>query len=232
MEYTIYRMWHPDFPELLYIGSTTDLRDRKWKHKSGNSPVHKFIRDNNIDFETIQFEIISKMHFKTKEHAWKHERYWIESYDAIENGQNEILPWKSKKETLESQKQWQKDNPEKMKEQRRKRIESGKYKKWYYDNYEKIRINSNEKVQCPNCDSKISRQNLQRHIDNMHNNLYQRILEFIRQNPDYYIFFRNDSGKYRVIIKRQELNFSKQFNSKQEAIEARDKVLKDHYSSS
>lgn len=48
---------------LLYVGSTSDIKKRKILHKSGlkngvDRPLYRYLRENNINFEELIFEII------------------------------------------------------------------------------------------------------------------------------------------------------------------------------
>src|SRR5690348_6135715 len=72
-------------------------------------PLYQFIRRNEVPFDNIQIEIICKMTFKTNEHRYKHERYWIESFQSISGGQNNRLPWVSESEKLANKKHMNKE---------------------------------------------------------------------------------------------------------------------------
>ena len=72
---TFYRITHRDFPELNYIGSTKDSQTRKYNHRSCcfneisnryNLKIYQFIRNNNINFDELQFEKISEINFKNQ----------------------------------------------------------------------------------------------------------------------------------------------------------------------
>jgi len=75
MEYTFYKISHAGYPELLYIGSIKDFQKRKIKHKSDcynenlrtyNVQLYQFIRENNINYDSITIEIIERCFFKTR----------------------------------------------------------------------------------------------------------------------------------------------------------------------
>ena len=142
MNYTFYKIGHPEYPELIYIGSTKNYQERKMGHKdrcynendSGyNVPLYQFIRNNNIIFEELYFEIICSGYFKTEVQAHKYERYWVESYDTYKNGLNERLPYRSPKEKIEQSKQCSKQR----REQNRDQIKEQK-KQYYEQNKEQI----------------------------------------------------------------------------------------------
>ena len=141
----------------IYIGHTTDMRKRKWQHKSScnnekgikyNLNVYKFIRDNggwdNWDMIEIErFEAIDGYD------ATKRERYWIETLKA---SLNSYIPTRTNKEYRE-------DNKEIIAEQRKEHYEKNKekiieYQKEYRENnsdnlkeYEKNRKNKEERLE-------------------------------------------------------------------------------------
>ena len=82
--YIFYKIAHPNFPLLNYIGSTKNFHKRKIQYKTSynnpkqsnyNCKLYKFIRDNNINFQSLNFSIITQFNLKSKEHARKYERY-------------------------------------------------------------------------------------------------------------------------------------------------------------
>ena len=65
--YIFYRITHPNFPLLNYIGSTKDFHKRKIQYKTAyknpkqvnyNCKLYKYIRDNKINFQSLNFSII------------------------------------------------------------------------------------------------------------------------------------------------------------------------------
>ncbi len=157
---------------LNYIGLTTGFTKRKGDHKSDcynekshayNYPVYKFIRQNNINWDTIEFEIISQMHFKNEEHAWKNESFWMLRYDSIENGQNDRLSYRDREEYLKQY--YKKDETKERKKQ------------YYQDNREKISKHTSEKIPCPICQKLIRRNHQSRHIKthNPQDESYQQV---------------------------------------------------------
>jgi len=102
MFFVFYKITHKNFPNLIYIGSTENFHLRKTTHKNRfydktksvyNLKLYTFIRENNIDFNELEFQILSQFNMKSKSHALKHERYWMEKYDSIKNGLNERIPY-------------------------------------------------------------------------------------------------------------------------------------------
>jgi len=117
-EYTFYRI-----RELNYIGSTINFRERKWmhkclcynnKHREYHKPLYQFIRENDIPWESLHFDIIETFFLETKEHSLKRERFWVEKYDSIKNGMNVLLPWVSETERRDIMRQYSVDNKEKI----------------------------------------------------------------------------------------------------------------------
>ena len=111
----IYKLVHKDDVdnENIYIGSTTDFRNRKHRHKYNcNSVKHKesevkkyqYIRDNGGWDNWVMVEI-EKYPCNDKREAETRERYWIENTDCI----NTIIPGRTTKE-------WRKQNPDKRHE--------------------------------------------------------------------------------------------------------------------
>ncbi len=145
-------------PEIkyCYVGSTTNLRMRKNRHKSNcnkednpqyNLKVYKFIRDNDgwNNWEIIQLEkpiINEKNELKAKE------REWFEKLGAT---LNMVVPNRSRQE---KDKERYINNKEYWRESRRP------YRLQYY---KKNKDKLNKKVECPNCKSIVGKQYLTTH---------------------------------------------------------------------
>lgn len=178
----------------IYIGHTTDMRKRKWQHKSScnnernkkyNYNVYQFIRNNggwdNFDMiEVERFEAIDGYDAK------KRERYWIEELKAT---LNMVLPSRTKKEYL-------KDKDEYFKEKRKDYYENNKEiildklkiyrennkdkfkekdKKYRENNKEIIAEKTKEKIECE-CGCFIRRTDIVRHKrTKKHNDLIQLV---------------------------------------------------------
>ena len=94
----IYKMSHPKFSKFIYIGSTKNLQNRIKRHKldcfnpksnDHHRKLYKFIRENNINFDEIEFELVAE----ATENVLKTEAYFIKEFDSINKGLNTILPW-------------------------------------------------------------------------------------------------------------------------------------------
>jgi hypothetical protein len=131
----------------IYIGHTTDMRRRKWQHKTNcnsqkskiyNMKVYQYIRDNggrdNWDMIEIErFEAIDG------DDAKKRERYWIETLRATLNCN---IPLRTDKEYYE-------DNKTLLKTKTK-------------INYEKNKDIINSKLKCE-CGCEINKQGLKEH---------------------------------------------------------------------
>ena len=159
-----------------YVGSTTNLYNRKSQHKGAcnnvkskkhNINVYQFIRANYgwYNWSVIvveEFPCDSKIQLETRE------RYHMESLKAT---LNRAVPTRSTKE-------YYKDNVERLKEQHKKYYENNSEKmkevgkKWRENNVEKVKEATkkwaSEKIQCLHCDEIIGRHSMKRHIRRKH----------------------------------------------------------------
>jgi|DEB0MinimDraft_6_1074348.scaffolds.fasta_scaffold12927_1 hypothetical protein len=137
----IYKIKHnEDYDDInIYVGSTTNFKGRKHRHKSNcnnensknyNNPIYQYIRDNGgwEQFVMIPIEEYSCNSKKEKEIK---ERYYI---DLLKPKLNKNLPTRTRKE-------WREDNKQKIKEYREdnKELILEKYKEWCENNKEKIK---------------------------------------------------------------------------------------------
>src|SRR5690349_4530629 len=131
MIYTFYLISHPDYPELIYIGSTCNFKERKRAHKSHcyneksnqyNKKLYQFIRTNEILFDELVFEVLDEFECENRETARKFEQIYI---DQFEINLNEIRAYTDIKEW---RKRYKELNKEIIKDK------SKKYKKEYYEN--------------------------------------------------------------------------------------------------
>jgi hypothetical protein len=150
----------------IYIGNTTDMRKRKYEHKSCcinvknkhyNLKVYQFIRENGgwDNWDMIEIE---KYNAIDGYDAKKRERYWIEELKATLNID---LPSRTRKQWVEDnkeiiaekKKEYQENNKEKLKE----------YKKEYRENNKQILSEKKkEKITC-DCGCEISKYYLKEH---------------------------------------------------------------------
>ena len=137
----------------VYVGSTTDFRKRKNAHKSScnnpnskkyNSPVYQFIRENGgwDNWQMILIKKYSKCDSKLR--CLKKERRYIEKLNAT---LNRNIPGRTIKE-------WRKDNPECVKQQKKRhyvknKVEITKRRNVYREkNRDIINQKKKEKIKC------------------------------------------------------------------------------------
>jgi len=153
--------------ENIYVGSTTNFRDRKYHHKSNcnneknkeyNLFVYQFIRDNGgwDEWKMIPIEVYP---CNDKKELEVRERHYIE---LLKPKLNQIIPTRTVKE-------WTIINEKKIKERLKKYYNDNKEtiaertKIYREANKENIKIYKSEKVICDKCKSSISRSNLSYH---------------------------------------------------------------------
>jgi len=115
----------------IYVGSTTNFRDRKRCHKlSCNLKTHnayntrkaQFIRANG-GFENWTMIQLDVYPCQNKREAEMRERYWIETLQATLNS---MIPFKTEEEIKEQQKEYRELNKEQITEQKKEYRELNK----------------------------------------------------------------------------------------------------------
>ena len=155
-DYFIYKIFCDDC-DCVYIGSTTNLKDRKKCHKSRcnnvNDPAHnlkvyKTIRKyGGWDNWTIICIEKCDESIKTKKDAKNKEQDWI---NAINSQLNSIRAFKTKKDKSDDSKTYYQENKEDIKEKRKKEYwadpqkDHDKCRKWRENNPDKV-AESNKK---------------------------------------------------------------------------------------
>jgi predicted GIY-YIG superfamily endonuclease len=88
--FVIYKIYQTEFPDILYIGSTTNFSNRKSSHKKNcnnrvskkyHYPIYQYIR-NCGGFEQFKIEIVEKFPCKTKNEGLLKEKELIKFYNA------------------------------------------------------------------------------------------------------------------------------------------------------
>jgi hypothetical protein len=135
--------------EMVYIGSTYDLRKRVREHKSDcfnsnsnkyNKPLYKYIRDNHIDFDEVKIEVLEEVQniFLTDRaneiQARKREQYYINNQNEITGGNilNDIRAYVTEEERKEEEKVYYQNNKERIAQ-------------YYQQNKERL----SQKIDCP-----------------------------------------------------------------------------------
>lgn len=125
----------------IYIGSTTNFRNRKSQHKNccnnendkkHNYKIYQFIRENG-GFDNWNMIMIEEYNCENKRELEKRERYWIEE---LKSNLNSMIPTRTHKEYVEQNKD---KISESNKQRYNKNIEERKNKRliYYYANKEK-----------------------------------------------------------------------------------------------
>ena len=148
----------------IYIGSTTDFKQRKGQHKSRcnnekspsyNMRVYKFIRENG-EWDNWDSVVLEHYSCDSKFQLLKQERYFVE---LLKSSLNFEIPGRTSKEysedTKEQEKKYREINKEKIKERQKEYYEKNKeQKKEYYENNKEI-INLRRKEHYQNNKEKI-----------------------------------------------------------------------------
>jgi len=168
--------------ENIYIGSTTNFRQRKCKHKNScnnekdkkyNYPVYQFIRENGRwdEWQMVPIEVYPCNNINELEIR---ERYHIE---LLKSKLNKVIPTRTKKEHYEAnkeilagkQKKKYEANKEKIAEKAKDYYEANKdqilenKKKYRKANKQIISEKRKQKVICDHCGSEITKNHLKRH---------------------------------------------------------------------
>jgi len=129
----------------IYVGSTTNFKQRKYKHKSCSDnklqlKIYQIINDNGgwNNWSMIEIE---KYPCKDKRELEARERYWFELLNA---DLNILSPFRTQDENIKLNKVWceedKKNNPEKYTElniiryEKRKEYHKEHHKLWYQKN--------------------------------------------------------------------------------------------------
>jgi NADH pyrophosphatase NudC (nudix superfamily) len=169
--------------EMIYIGSTYELKKRVGEHKSNcfnsnnreyNKSLYKYIRDNNIDFDDIEIEVLEDVEnlFLTNQEneiqARKREQYYINDQDEItgENILNDhrayITEEQNKERIKEYNAQYRQNNKERIKESNAQ---------YYQQNKETIKEKRSQKFDC-DCGGKYTRNHKVRHFKTQKHQAY------------------------------------------------------------
>ena len=152
----------------IYIGSTTNFKQRKTQHKSAcnsekqkyyNTNVYKYIRckggfDNWDMIQIEQYKATDKRDLESRE------RYYIET---LKSKLNKCIPTRTIKEYREVNKD-KKSIIDKLYQERNKDELLRKKREFYEQNKDEI----NRKSKCPLCDKLLSNRSIKRHIKRIH----------------------------------------------------------------
>jgi len=134
--------------DMIYIGSTEDIKDRMRKHKCScnnindyryNCKVYKYIRDNG-GWDEWKYEIIDEVEVALRNDARIYEGEYIIKYDAI-NKLNDRVAGRTNKEYKKQNYQRYQQNKEQIKQYYQQNKEQIKQKNKEYQNKNKDDIN-------------------------------------------------------------------------------------------
>ena len=179
----IYKLVHKNDQdnENIYVGSTTNFRGRKVKHrekyydknaKEYNYNVYQFIRENG-GWDKWEMIAVETYPCESKRQLEIRERFHIET---LKSKLNQIIPTRTQKEYREENKELIKERKKKEYENNKEHIKARSLKNYYakheenkerkkqysQDNREKLSEHNKEKVSCE-CGCILSRNHLCRH---------------------------------------------------------------------
>tara|TARA_R110001592_G_C12882691_1_gene724877 strand:- start:171 stop:710 length:540 start_codon:yes stop_codon:yes gene_type:complete len=143
----------------IYIGSSTNFKQRKTQHKSNcnnekgktyNSYIYKFIRDNGgwdnwTMIELYKYPCNDKRELECEENRMMNE---------LQSQLNSKKPYITEEEIREYNKNYREEHKEELKILKHNHYENNK---------EEIKIKNKEKIVCDNCGALSNRTNLSRH---------------------------------------------------------------------
>ena len=174
----VYKIINYDFPDLLYVGSTTNFTKRKQNHKercsnvvnkSHDYKIYKTIRENG-NWESWFMVKICDYPCNNKREAELEEDHHMMELKANIN----------MRRASRSMKQYREDNKENIKEYYEEYYEANKDKKkqYYEDNKDKIKEHLSKKCTCE-CGSTFTHGNKTNHIKTMKHQKYLNTIEHI-----------------------------------------------------
>ena len=172
----IYKLVNYDYPDLVYVGSTTNFTNRKRHHKSNcknengksfNLKLYQMIRDNG-GFDRFKMIEVEKYPCKDKREAERREDEVMKELKASMNTIKSFLTdeerKKYNKEYYDTNKDYYKDYYKEYNETN-KEEKNQQNKEYYETNKEKIREKQREKITCE-CGCKVIKVHLKRHERN------------------------------------------------------------------
>lgn len=162
--------------KLIYYGSTTQtLKNRICHHKKPSNDTSSKILFENEDPKNIEVKVLLRDNFKTIRDLHIQEKLFIKNHSCssrnIYNVINEVIPTRSKREyyldnrkqIIERNKRWAKDNKDKVNEMARRL-------------YHKHREKRLQKIDCE-CGAKVCKTQIKRHHKSLKHQLYLKNLE-------------------------------------------------------
>ena len=172
----IYKLINYDYPELVYVGSTTNFTKRKQnqkqiclneKYKKHNLKVYQMIRENDGWENWNMIKICDYPCENRREAELKEDEYMTELKASMNSHRASRTQKQYREDNKEKIQQYREDNREKKKEYRDNNKEKiQEYGKEYYEtNKNTILENNREKITCK-CGCVVTTQNIKRHEKN------------------------------------------------------------------
>jgi Mg-chelatase subunit ChlI len=162
----------------IYIGSTTNMVQRRYVHKSNcnnenkkehNIYVYEFIREHG-GWDNWEMVLVDKYPCVDNMELQQRERYW---YDELKPSLNTLKPHRNKEDTKESSKKYYEGNKDKIKDKNKKYREENRdkrsenQKRYYEENKERL----NKKITCE-CGGKYTSHHKSTHNKTKKHRLY------------------------------------------------------------
>jgi hypothetical protein len=185
MLYVFYLISHKLFPELIYVGSTNNLYKRKNNHKSScfnqnsnnyNTLLYQFIRNNNINFDELQFEILDEFECDARGTATQFEQLFIDQFSMKLNMKDAY--------TTKKDKEYMDDYRKKNKEHKRETD------KRYYENNKETILEQTKEYR------KNNKEQLSEYFKEYNQKNKEKISE---KNKEY-----NEKNKEKITVRRKE----------------------------
>ena len=158
----IYKITDLAYTECYYGSTCQPLSKRMGGHRrhynlykqDKDHFMSSYILFDKYGLENCKIELVEDYECKTKEELHQREGYWIKNHPCV----NKTIAGRTNKE-------YKKDNKDKIREQRKEYHQANKeyYKEYHQDHKEKIHEYKKEKVKCNICGKEISRSHLARH---------------------------------------------------------------------
>tara|TARA_R110000772_G_scaffold102594_2_gene203384 strand:+ start:226 stop:789 length:564 start_codon:yes stop_codon:yes gene_type:complete len=180
----IYKWSCIDSPDLFYVGSTWDMKDRKYLHKSDSKTseykTYVICRENG-GYDNFVFEILEEYDCNDKIERLKREQYWI---DTLNPSMNTFRAYITDEQKKEYSKEWYNKNRELLKEYWKEHYQQNKerYKEYYClknkeqnkeqskENSKQYKQKNSETIECE-CGGKYKKYRKSTHIkSNLHKN--------------------------------------------------------------
>tara|TARA_R110002153_G_scaffold266617_1_gene430094 strand:+ start:100 stop:648 length:549 start_codon:yes stop_codon:yes gene_type:complete len=163
----IYAIWDCEDHDLVYYGSTQNIKERMMSHKK---PSNNYASKQIIERGNYEYAILETHENIDKYDLVERERWYILNKVCV----NKCIPHRTrdeyyqnnKEKILKQQAKWLQDNKDyhsKYKEDHRHEINLNRYK-YYHKHKDKINEQKKQKVRCPYCDKEFRKTSLKRHI--------------------------------------------------------------------